>query len=242
MPRRPKGEERYYEAVRKWLEARGYYCGGGMYFSGTSKERLYVKAGIAKLKADVIGIRNVGNEFVDNIEILTVEVKDKPRIAFRDIEQAYGYSTFSHKVYLATTAEPSEDDKATASRMGVGLIKIGETNLREILSASLKQPDEATMLRLLNSLWIVRCTICGCYVFKWDTIGDLDGKSYLVCKRARQLDHMRDFGALAKQPSPFGDLQRKELKASYAIKRFICRTCSEELGLRIKTKRRKRAS
>jgi hypothetical protein len=32
--------------------------------------------GIKKLKADVIGLENVGNEFIDKLEIVAVEVKD----------------------------------------------------------------------------------------------------------------------------------------------------------------------
>ena len=229
MPRAIRGEERYYDLVRTWIEERGCYCGGGMYYKGTEKQRWYVRTGIKKLRADVIGLKNVGNEFIDRLEIVAVEVKDKDRIAFRDIQQAYGYSTFAHKVYLATTAEPTEEDKATVIRMGIGLIHIVGRELEEILSPALMHPDEAEMLRLLNSLWIVRCTICDCYVFKWDTLGDLEGKSYNALKRARQIDHMRHFAE--RRNSPFGDLSKKQLSEKYVIRRYVCRTCVDEFGL-----------
>ena len=229
MPRAPmKGEERFYNLVREWLEEKGYYCGGGMYYMGSNKERWYVKTGIRKLRADVIGIKNVGNELIDAIEIVAVEVKDKKTIAFKDMQQTYGYSTFAHKVYLATTAEPTEEDKATAMRMGIGLVHITKGDINELLSPSLMHPDEAEMLNLLNSLWIVKCTLCNCYVFKWDTIGDLEGKSYTVIKRARQLDHMKDF---AEGKSPFGDLRKKKLDKKYVVRRYICRTCADEFHL-----------
>lgn len=229
MPRAlMKGEERFYNRVREWLEERGYYCGGGMYYMGLEKERWYVKTGIRKLRADVIGLKNVGNELIDEVEIVAVEVKDKRTVAFSDMQQAYGYSTFAHRVYLATTADPTEEDKAVALRMGIGLIHLTEGKLEEILSPSVMHPDEAEMLNLLNSLWIVKCTICNCYVFKWDTIGDLKGKSYRVIKRARQLEHMKDF---PEGKSPFSDLKKKRLDKKYVIRRYICRTCADEFNL-----------
>lgn len=237
MPRPRRGEERYYDIVRSWLEdKKGCYCGGGMHYAGTEKERWYVRTGIKKLRADVIGLKNVGNEFLDSLEIVVVEVKDKDRIAFRDIQQAYGYSTFAHRVYLATTALPNEEDKASAVRMGIGLLHITMEDVEEILSAGTMRPDEAEMLSLLNSLWVVKCTICGCYVFKWDTIGDLEGRSYEVIRRARQFDHMKSFGPTKK--SPFGDLNKKALKEKYLIRRFVCRTCVDEFNLLRRKKRR----
>ena len=227
MPRVLKGEAKYYDLVREWLEKRGYYCGGGMYYGGTEKERWYIRTGIKKLRADIIGLKNVGNEFIDELEILAVEVKEKDKISFRDIQQAYGYSAFAHKVYLATIAKPTEEDKSTATRMGIGLIHIAGKKIEEILSSALMQPNEAEMLKLLNSLWVVKCTICNCYVFKWDTIEDLEGKSYIMFKRARQLDHIKDLA----RGSPFGDLNKNQLNEKYVIRRYICRTCADEFRL-----------
>jgi len=180
MPRPSKGEEEYCDLVGKWLEERAYFCGGGMFYMGTERRRWYVRTGIKKLRADVIGVKNVGNEFVDNLEILAVEVKDKDHIAFKDLQQAYGYSTFAHRVYLATTASPTEEDKATALRMGIGLIHIDGRDLKEVLSPTFKQPDEAEMLKLLNSLWIVKCSMCNCYVFKCThaSFDSLEGHSH----------------------------------------------------------------
>ena len=77
----------------------------------------------SKARADVAGVRNVGNEYVDNVEIAVVEVKDKG-LNLRHIEQAHGYSIFAHKCYLATTSEITDENKSMAHSFGVGLLKI----------------------------------------------------------------------------------------------------------------------
>jgi len=231
---RLKGEERYYVSVRKWLETKGYYCGGGMVYQATGRERWYVKTGIQNLRADVIGVRNVGNRFIDRIEIHAVEVKDEKRVTFRDLQQTYGYSTFAHRVSLATTAELAEEDKATASRMGIGLVRLIGRRAREVLSPGIMRPNEAEMLKLLNRLWIIRCSICNCFVFKWEFMDDLKGKSYHMFKRARQVDHMRDS---TRKATPFAELDRNELETRYVIERYICRTCADQFGLLLRKQR-----
>lgn len=65
-------EEKYYNSVLYWLWEKGYYVGQGMERRG--KPFWYENLG-AKARADVAGVKNVGNEYVDNIEIGVVESK-----------------------------------------------------------------------------------------------------------------------------------------------------------------------
>ena len=119
--RRFRREMKYYDSILYWLSKQGYYVGQGM-VRENGKPFWYKNLG-AKARADVAGVKNVGNKLVDKVEIVVVEVKDQP-IKLRSIEQAYGYSIYAHKCYLATTYEISEENKSLAHNFGIGLLKI----------------------------------------------------------------------------------------------------------------------
>jgi len=221
-----KGEKRFYSIVKEWLEKNGYYCGG--YITKGRKTFSYFDVGSLKYKVDVAGVKNVGNKFIDVIEIVAVEVKDEELVKHKHMQQALGYSSIAHKCYLATTAKITEDDKANASRMGIGLLQLTDKDSmpKEILSPQLKQPNEASMLDFLDTLSISQCTICKCYFFNcyWDSEGKKIN-SYKRIRRSRQFDVY-----LETKLDPFHDLPKLRGKLGKLVtRRFICKSCFDGL-------------
>jgi len=231
--RRSRQEVKYYDSVLYWLSKQGYYVGQRM-TRGESGETFWYKNLGAKARADVAGVKNVGNELIDKVEIAVVEVKDRP-IKLRLIEQAYGYSIYAHKCYLATTYGIVEENKSLAHNFGIGLLEIDSKNsekikffgmdinyykVKEVLSPQLMEPNEAEMLKFLHTLSIVRCSICGCYVFRW--VGSTVKRFY----RGKQFSIMTETDKL-----PFGRPPR-----GYRIRRYICQDCQEQLPHLLKLK------
>ena len=230
LVRKKRQEVKYYDSILRWLFENGYYVGQGMVRRG--KPFWYKNLG-AKARADVVGVKNVGNEYVDNIEIGVVEVKDAP-IKLRYIEQAHGYSIFAHKCYLATPYEFSEENKSMANNFGVGLLKINKEKKRrreffgiqkyffdveEVLSPQTMEPNEAEMKKFLATLSIVQCTICQCYVFHWVRDEKLP-TSVKTLIRGKQLSEMV-YGA----GFPFEVKPPK----GYRTYRYICLDCLNQL-------------
>ena len=111
-------EERYYPIVRNWLEKEGCYCGGVIQDS-KGKPFYFQNKGTKRLRIDVAGIKNHGTRSLDEIEVVAVEVRDVASVQYRDIQDAYAYSQYAHKCYLATTGSIKGEDKhedQTASR------------------------------------------------------------------------------------------------------------------------------
>jgi len=170
-------EERYYKNVAIWLEKMGYYIGRaekGHYI----KRDLFIRKGRKKAIVDVAGVKNIGKNYVDRIEIALIEVKNS-RLTLRDIEQARSYSVYGHKCFLATTAEITQENIRDSSRRGVGLLKIPpdfyrkkptrvcKTDIRIVLSPAIMTPSEVEMSEFLACLDILKCTVCGCYFNSW---------------------------------------------------------------------------
>lgn len=221
------GEDRFYKPLCEWLEReKDYYCGGGMEYASTGKERWYINTGSQKQKVDIAGIKNVGTRHFDQIDTVAVEVRDVQRITMRDLQDAHGYSNMVHHCYLATTAEPTKEDGDAARRMGVGLIHIlRKDKYREIVEAQFNEPNPADLTEFLRNLWVIQCTLCRCYAFSWENIESLEGKSYFRLKRARQFD----YAIYGSKNSAFEALENKELESEHEITRYICRSCVEDL-------------
>lgn len=229
-------ETNYYKKVRKFLEDKGYYCGGKMVYANTGDVRYFENTGDRHLRADVVGIKNVGNNYVDQLEIAAVEVKEEGKIKQRDINQAYGYSSFAHKCYLATTADIGDEELTKLNRLGIGLIRIKKRGRpQESLTPKLMTPDNATMLNFLNSLWINQCTICKCYHFNWkktNAAGKTIEKSNYNAVRDAQ------FKVSIDNLDPFDSLKKKELDKIHKIYRHVCKTCLEEFFIAPRIKER----
>jgi len=225
-------ETRFYDSLRKWLESKGYYCGGIIEYSGGRREGkpLFFQdkgpRGGAGLRIDVAGIKNVGTAYEDEIEIVSIEVRDKDKLTYRDMQDAYAYSVYSHKCYLATTADISDEDKRVADKLGIGLIKLAENKPpKEVKSPRLMNPDYSHMMLFLNKLEIARCAICGCFFETWIEIEKPRYRSFYRFTRPRY------FKVAHKSKSVDVFDTNKKLEQKYLTTRYICKLCIEEFFL-----------
>lgn len=216
------GEEKYYPIIRKWLENHGYYCGGFIEDSN-GKPMFFQNKGTARLRIDVAGVKNVGTSLADEIEVVAVEVRDADNVQYRDIQDAYAYSQYAHKCYLATTGKIDKQDRDDAHSLGIGLLKIRKNRVKEILSPKLNTPSRAKMLHFLNVLEVSQCALCGCF-FETYIVKSEKYKSFHRMTRAKY------FTAAREHPSVdvFVSKELKKLPSDYMIYRFICRSCIEE--------------
>ncbi len=225
-------EYKLYTHIRKYLEKQGYFCGKGIQWG--SKEGFYVDLGGHKylgLRADVAGIKNIGNDLIDKIEIVVVEVRNKPTVSNRDIVDAAGYAVIAHKCYLATTAEIKENNIRDAQAYGVGLLQISKDGrnykVEEISDAEQKIPDEAKMLKFLkDSLMIVQCTLCKCFIFSWSKVDDKKFYTY------KELQRCKSFGLFSRNCNSLPPYAKEEkinkkieVSKEFKIARFLCREC-----------------
>lgn len=157
-------EKEYYETVRKWLEGQGYHCGGNITVRG--KDNYYQNIGTGQRRIDVAGVKNVGNRFEDDIEIVAIEVRDRPIVSDADISDTAKYHNCAHKCYLASTAAMTEKIKKHAERANVGLLHLdGSKTPDVILDLPPREPgDYSEMVRFLESFQIVKCSLCGFFL------------------------------------------------------------------------------
>jgi hypothetical protein len=144
-----RNETRLYSIVERYLKGKGYLI------TDVRKGR--------KAQADVVGVKDSGHRYSNEIEVVAVEVKDREKVRDRYITQALGYSRYAHKCYLAMPATYDEEVIADAKERGVGLLEIRGNKVREVLPADFKHPKESELIWFLRkSLGLVRCAICGC--------------------------------------------------------------------------------
>lgn len=158
-------EARFYPIVLKYLEKKGYLTYG---FQRNGKDTFdFMRLG-RRAQADVIGIKDVGKYYSNEIEIVAVEVKDRKKAKIRHMTQALGYSTFAHRCYLAMPARFTEEDGSYARKIGIGLLRIVKNQVKEVLPAELKNPNKTMMIWFLRrSPWMIRCMLCGCWVHRF---------------------------------------------------------------------------
>ena len=159
-------EAKLYPIVLKYLESEGYLTEG--FTRGGEDTFDFTRLG-RRAQADVIGIKDVGRDYSNEIEIAAVEVKDGKRAAVRYMTQALGYSTFAHRCYLAMPTDFTEEDESYARKIGIGLLKVARNKVKEILPAELKRPNKSMMVWFLGrSPWIVKCMLCGSWVHRYE--------------------------------------------------------------------------
>jgi predicted nuclease of predicted toxin-antitoxin system len=215
-------EKEYYDIVREWLEDQGYYCGGNIEVGG--KPNFYQNMGTKHRRADVVGVKNVGNRFEDDVEVVAIEVKDKRVVSVQDFDDAAKYQQCAHKCYLATTAEITDECIRWAERKNLGLLQLQKGKKPKVLRHPIpKQPDYKEMLAFLESFEIVRCSICGCF-FERFVRSEEKYQSFFEMKRAAYFNAMKN---TSYDPLNFKEIPH--LSPEYKIYRYICYPCLEEL-------------
>lgn len=216
---RIKNEERLYEPIRKYISTElRYYTGGEIKYIGgrkAGKSRYYTKTGVRELQADVVGVKFTGNSVYSDIEICIVEAKLGDKVTRQHINQAFGYTTMAHSVYLASTAELDPDSHSVLRALGLGYLQIlslSETILRE--TPGQHKPVEKEMMRLLDKLWIGKCTLCQCYLFLYEENRE---KSYRAMHRPFLLNEDSTIPSFDSDSKPS------------MITRYLCHGCLKDL-------------
>lgn len=216
-------EKQYYDVVRKWLEDQGYYCGGNITVKG--KPNFYQDIGTKHRRADVAGVKNVGNRFWDDVEVVAVEVKDKRVVSQQDINDTAKYQQCAHKCYLATTAEITDENIKWTERKNLGLLQLLKgKNIRVLRHPVPKTPDYEEMLAFLESFEIVKCSICGLFFERF--VRDDTYHSFFEMKRAKYFNVLKNT-----RYDPLDHKSIRSLPSEYQIYRYICYPCLEELFL-----------
>jgi len=114
---------------------------------------------------DVSVVKSSSSELIDEIELITVEVK-RGVVNTSSLTQAYGYSKLAHRCYLAADIKDALHKlKEQAERVGVGLLLINPeapSNIEEILSPPRSEPSQISLHEHVARVFdLVRCSICG---------------------------------------------------------------------------------
>jgi hypothetical protein len=216
------GEKQYYDTVRKWLENQGYYSGGTIMIKG--KENYYQDIGTKQRRIDVAGVKNAGNKFEDDLEIVAIEVRDKPSVSDSDISDTSKYHNCAHKCYLAFTGQISSGIRQSAERENIGLLQLHNKTTPEVLHhPSPKEPTSYTeMIRFLESLQIVKCSICGCFFERFQRTEEGFHSSFEIV-RASYFKTMKET-----EEDPLDLKAIKGLPNDFKILKYICYPCREE--------------
>ncbi len=152
MKKRSNPESKLYSIVQRYVKKR-FACFATDINRGTKFGRV-----------DVIGIRDVGRDLAGSYEVIGVEVKAGYQAFGTAAGQAYGYSVYAHRCYLAdlrSGRQPFSLDEITiASRLGIGLLAITQNRVEEVLAAPLLHPVEAFQLELIEKIGFSLCTLC----------------------------------------------------------------------------------
>src|SRR3989338_2510288 len=107
-------ETALYGPLQDWLKEQGYEV-----------RDEWKNVGFYKCHIDVMGIKNSGNVFYDDIEIVAIEAKLSG--SFTSLGQADNYKDFSHKVYFATAKKEISDQlKEDVLDKRLGLLQVDQ--------------------------------------------------------------------------------------------------------------------
>ncbi|MGV1098737.1 hypothetical protein ACUUL3_04925 [Thiovibrio sp. JS02] len=110
------GEDELYPIVEKFL-VDAFGCGSTKINTGTKYGHI-----------DVLGLRERRSDFASQTELLAVEVKRGGTRFLNFIGQAFAYSLYAHRVYLAWEkpkgASFTQEEIDIASKFGVGLLSM----------------------------------------------------------------------------------------------------------------------
>jgi len=116
---------------------------------------------------DVSAVRWMTSKFIDDIELITTEVK-RGRLGIGSLTQAYGYSKLAHRCYLASDdTDKLEEFRNQAERIGIGLLYINPDSpkkITEMLSSPRSEPSVASLQSHLAQVFnLVQCAWCGVF-------------------------------------------------------------------------------
>ena len=216
MPRKKKqGEARHYPLIEKFLRKR-FNCFVTAQNRGTNFGRI-----------DVIGVRDIGGDLSGAIEIIGVEVKDGNQPFNTATGQAYSYSIFAERCYLADSRAGANPFSLTeidiASKLGVGLLVIKPNGIvAEVLASPEHKPMPEMRAELIEKLKYAQCSTCGSIFRK----GEGSSSNNQVVRNL--------YKAISEEKGyiywlwEVNNRRRKKLSYNY-IRRYICPDCVQAL-------------
>jgi hypothetical protein len=144
-------EKDLYPIVEKWMKKQ-FAC----FKTG-------INTGLKHSRIDVAGVRDIGNDLSGEVETIAIEVKKGNEPFATAAGQAFGYSIYANRVYLADMREKPFDyeHKKIATRLGVGLIQVDRKgSCKEILTSPVHSPLAGYKLLLLEKMALGKCQIC----------------------------------------------------------------------------------
>lgn len=165
-----KSEARYYPVIRRYLTEK-LNCVTWSW-DGQGNEIVFERRGYGRLIVDVYGLCGEDEINSRTVQGYAVEVKrGTERTSFRHIQQAFQYSRIAHRCYLAQPREFDDVTVSEASRVGIGLLQIKGTQVKKIAESQQFHPDPDRFLTFVRrSLNIFRCSLCGCYRFRYKNL------------------------------------------------------------------------
>jgi len=184
-------------------------------------------------KVDVVGIKELSSDYKSNTELVSVEVKDENARFLNSIGQAFAYSVYTHRCYLAFNKSSKnkfkQEEIDIANQFGVGLIEIRNRKEIKVISLSRQfEPKPHYVYYFKSKLGYFNCVICdGAYkeqdIAKINQPGPIsikDDETYLgnldkaIKQRRNALYYL------------YGLSQQRRDERSYVYdKRYICKDC-----------------
>lgn len=147
-------EKDYYPIVAKWL-AKHSNC----FLTD-------INTGPQNSRADVVGVRDTGGDFSGEIETIVVEVKRHQEPFATASGQAFGYSIYANRVYLADKRPNgfTQDEIMIANHLGIGLIQINNQNkCTEVLTSPFYKTLTKFNIQFLHKLGLAKCQFCNTF-------------------------------------------------------------------------------
>lgn len=116
-------------------------------------------------RIDVAGIRDIGGDLSGQTEVIAIEVKPGGTVFTTSAGQAFGYSVYADRVYLADYRPAGQwytpQELAIAGKLGLGLLLIRPNNRINVVQTSpLHQPLEALRRKVIDAMEHATCSIC----------------------------------------------------------------------------------
>ena len=147
-------ERQYYDLIAKSFLAKELKCFDSKREIGTTMGQV-----------DVVGIKELSSDFKSTTELVAVEVKDENAPFLNSIGQAFAYSIYAHRCYLAFKKGRgkrfTQEEVDIASQFGVGLVEIRSKRKIEVVSISKQfEPKQHYVHYFYSKLGYFSCAIC----------------------------------------------------------------------------------
>lgn len=161
-----KREYKLWDKAKSSLEKHYDYICSNPHSKRKKLKEGFINIGLGGIIPDVLGIKDIGNQYEPKLEIIAVEVKENlPNYRQRHMDQVKQASVFAHKVFLAVPREFNSEEVELAVSEGIGLFELNPDTkrLKLIVPSPLFKPAESKIIELMRRLEFFHCCVCNCY-------------------------------------------------------------------------------